>query len=52
MAISLHAFALRHRALTIRRTLGLRTAAGFLRNRDVSLAEALFMLTGSTREAR
>lgn len=50
MAISLHTFALRHRALTINRTLGTRTAAGFLRNRSVSLAEAL-VLTGSRRAA-
>lgn len=46
MTISLLAFALRHRALTINRTLGTRVAAGFLRNRDVPLREALFLLVG------
>lgn len=33
-----------NRALIIKRTLGVRKAAGFLRNRGVSLDEALYIL--------
>ena len=40
------AIAFRFRALDIRRTLGVRTAAGYLRNRGVSLADALSLLCG------
>lgn len=35
-----------YRALILKNTLGTRCAAGFLRNRNVSLEEALFILTG------
>lgn len=35
-----------HRANVIKRTLGMRCAAGFLRNRNVSLDEALIILLG------
>ena len=34
-----------YRALDIKRTLGVRTAAGYLRNRGVSLEQALAILT-------
>lgn len=37
-----------HRALDIKRSLGVRRAAGYLRRRGVSIREALFVLTGST----
>ena len=35
-----------YRALDIKRTLGTRCAAGFLRNRNVAFADALLILTG------
>ena len=38
--------ALVYRAHHIRKTLGLRSAAGFLRNREVTFAEAYFVLLG------
>lgn len=34
------------RALNIKETLGLRRAAGYLRNQDVSVEEALYILLG------
>ena len=40
------ALAFHFRALDIRRTLGVRTAAGYLRNRGVSLEAALLLLAG------
>ena len=35
-----------HRALDIKRSLGVRRAAGYLRKRGVPLSAALFVLTG------
>lgn len=35
-----------HRALSLKNSLGTRVAAGYLRNRGVSLDEALFILIG------
>jgi hypothetical protein len=43
MSMSARKFA--HRALLIKKSLGVRTAAGFLRNKGVSLDEALMILT-------
>lgn len=39
--------AIADRARFIKRTLGTRSAAGFLRNRGATLQEALFTLTGN-----
>lgn len=44
--MSAHAAPLLRRALMIARNLGTRSAAGFLRNRDVTFEEAHFMLLG------
>ena len=44
--MSMQARKLAHRALGIQKSLGTRAGAGFLRNRDVSLEEALFILAG------
>lgn len=44
--MSLQARQFAARALEIQRTLGTRRAAGYLRNRDVSLEEALQVLVG------
>lgn len=38
------------KARFLRRTLGVRAAAGYLRNRGFRLATSLFILTGSRRE--
>jgi len=38
------------KARFIKRTLGVRSAAGYLRNRGFRLATALFLLAGSRRE--
>jgi hypothetical protein len=37
------------RAHAIQRTLGTRSAAGYLRNQRVDIAEALFILTGQSK---
>jgi hypothetical protein len=37
-------------AVRIKNSLGLRAAAGYLRNREVPLATALYWLTGSVRQ--
>ncbi len=37
------------RAMNIKKTLGTRSAAGFLRNRDITLDEALLILVGRGR---
>lgn len=34
------------RAINVKKSLGVRTAAGYLRNKGVSLQDALFLLTG------
>lgn len=44
--MSMHALQLGRRALSLKRNLGTRCAAGYLRNRDVTLDEALFILLG------
>jgi hypothetical protein len=49
--MSMHTLQFAPRALTIARTLGIRCAAGFLRNRNVSLEDALFMLVGRVKGA-
>lgn len=46
MAVSIKTIMLARKAHQLRRTLGTRCAAGFLRNRDVPLAEALFIIVG------
>jgi hypothetical protein len=46
MSLSTTAIELRRRAQILARTLGMKTAAGFLRNRRVDFAEAVFILTG------
>lgn len=47
--MSLKALQLGQRALSIKRNLGTRSAAGYLRNRNVTLDEALFILVGRVR---
>lgn len=42
--MSMYAFQFSHRARVIKRTLGARTAAGFLRNKGVTLADALLIV--------
>lgn len=44
--MSTRAVELQSRARFLRRTIGTRSAAGFLRNRGVSLGEALHILVG------
>lgn len=44
--MSMNTFKHANRALILKRTLGTRCAAGFLRNREVPLEEALFLLVG------
>jgi hypothetical protein len=44
--MSAQAFQFAYKARLMKNNIGTRAAAGFLRNRDVSLKEALFILVG------